>query len=27
LLFKRCKDLIENPPAKGWNGIKVMEIK
>lgn len=27
LLFKRCKNLMENPPSKDWTGIKVMEIK
>ena len=27
LLFNRCRNLIENPPAKEWNGIKIMEKK
>jgi adenylate cyclase len=27
LLLRRCKDLMANPPAKSWTGIKVMEIK
>jgi adenylate cyclase len=27
LLYKRCQELIENPPPKSWTGITIMEIK
>ncbi len=27
LLYKRCSELLENPPAGSWNGIRVMDIK
>ncbi len=27
LLYKRCSELLENPPPKQWDGIRVMDMK